>query len=139
MSDAEPIRIVGVVKDQVGAPRSDGSPGSGLYRVPLRLSRRPSALWAEVFIRTWDHPPSWTSMHRPGTLTVEGDCVVLNRTTLEEVERVHQATLRGVLDATSREVAEIEASQRAEKEREEGRQAEHRAHVDDIADRITFD
>ena len=33
----EPLRIMGVVVDEVTEPRLDGTPGSALYRVPLRL------------------------------------------------------------------------------------------------------
>jgi TIR domain len=63
-SRREPIRIVGVVVDEVSEPLLDGTRGSGLYRVPFRLSRKPAAEWAELFVRTWDHPPRFTTMHR---------------------------------------------------------------------------
>lgn len=59
----DPIEVVGVVKEGVGKPRDDGTRGSGLYRVPLRLSRRPSETWARLFRETWDRPPQYTTMH----------------------------------------------------------------------------
>lgn len=34
-----PVQIIEVVAAEVGLPRNDGTPGSGLYRVPLKLSR----------------------------------------------------------------------------------------------------
>lgn len=46
---SEPIKIKGVVKEDVGRPRNDGTPGSGLYEVPLQLSDLPSHRWAELF------------------------------------------------------------------------------------------
>jgi hypothetical protein len=60
-----PLRIVGIIADQVSAPRNDGTPGSALYRIPFRLSRNPSQFWAEAFVRTWNLPPQFSSMHRP--------------------------------------------------------------------------
>lgn len=60
----EPISIVGVVEDQVGHPRNDGTRGSALYEVPFRLSRTPPYEWAQWFVRNWDQPSRFTSMHR---------------------------------------------------------------------------
>jgi hypothetical protein len=31
VSESEPVEIVGVIADEVGEPRNDGTPGSGLY------------------------------------------------------------------------------------------------------------
>ena len=56
--DNGPIRILGVVVDEVTAPRLDGTAGSALYRVPFRLSRRPSPAWARLFESTWVRIPS---------------------------------------------------------------------------------
>src|SRR5207249_9211084 len=35
----EPIRILNVIVDEVTSPRLDGTPGSALYAIPLRLNR----------------------------------------------------------------------------------------------------
>lgn len=48
VEDSEPIRIIGIVVDEVGEPRNDGTRGSALYKVPFRLSRRPSFLWGQA-------------------------------------------------------------------------------------------
>jgi nucleotide-binding universal stress UspA family protein len=82
----EPIRIIGIVVDEITQPRLDGTPSSALYSVPFQPSRRPSYEWMEVFIEKWNHPRSWTSMHRPGIASISGDRVYLNGTTVEEVE-----------------------------------------------------
>jgi hypothetical protein len=37
----EPIEIVGIDTPNVGAARNDGTRASALYRVPIKLSRRP--------------------------------------------------------------------------------------------------
>jgi len=137
--DDGPIRILGVIVDEVSEPRMDGTRGSGLYRVPLRLSRTPSAEWAEHLERTWDHPPRYTTMHRPGILSVQGDRIVLDGTTMEEVERYHRDTLVLVLEQANREIAERETVRRRRAEMERKRVEEHRRSVEDAAERLRFD
>jgi len=135
----EPIEIVGVAKEGVGKPRNDGTRGSGLYRIPLRLSRRPSATWARLFRETWDHPPEFTTMHRPGIGSVEGDTILLDGTTMNELERHHLATLRVVLERVNRDAADIERRDVEEKARQEGFEREHEREVEDVASRLRFD
>jgi TIR domain-containing protein len=135
----EPVRIVGVVEQGVGAPLNDGSRGSALYRVPLQLSRRPSEPWAELFRRNWDHPPSFTTMHRPGIGSVQGDTIVLDGTTMDELETVHLNTLRAVMDKTNDEAAEFERRQHEAQRREKEQQASHEENVLDVSRRLRFD
>ena len=135
----EPIRILGVIADEVSEPRLDGTRGSGLYRIPLRLSRKPSAEWVELFERTWEHPPRYTTMHRRGILSVQGDRIVLDGTTMEEVERYHRDTLALVLDKVNAEMAEREQAERERVEAEARRRAEHRQSVEVAAGRLSFD
>lgn len=52
VSGSEPVEIVGVIAEEVGEPRNDGTPGSAVYEVPVRLSRRPSDAWARLFVET---------------------------------------------------------------------------------------
>jgi hypothetical protein len=137
--DFEPIEIVGVVKEGVGKPRNDGTRGSGLYRIPLRLSRRPSSTWADLFRQTWDRPPLSTTMHRPGIGAVEGDTIVLDGTTMDELERYHLRTLRLVLEQVNRNTADIERRQAEEKARQERLEREHDRDVDAVASRLRFD
>jgi len=134
-----PIRILGVIADEVTEPRLDGTRGSGLYRVPLRLTRRPSHEWARLFERTWDHPPCFTTMHRPGIVSVQGDHLILDGTTMEEVERYHRDTLVLVLEKVNLEIAEHEEVQRRRAEMEQQRREEHRRSVEDAAKRLRFD
>ena len=134
-----PIRILGVIVDGVTEPRLDGTRGSGLYRVPLRLSRRPSPEWAQLFEQTWDHPPRFTTMHRPGIVSVQEDREILDGTTIEEVERYHRDTLVLVLEKVNREIAEFEEVQHRSAEMERQRREEHRRSVEDAAKRLRFD
>jgi hypothetical protein len=138
-SPSEPIRILGVIADEVSEPLNDGTRGSALYRIPLRLSRRPSADWAELFVLTWDHPPRYTTMHRPGILSVQGDRIVLEGTTVEELEHFHRETLMLVLEKVNNEIAGRETAERRWAEAESRRREEHRRAVSAAAERLSFD
>jgi hypothetical protein len=135
----EPLKIVGVDVDGVTRPANDGSRGSALYAVPLQLNRKPSRLWAEVFPHVWNSPPQFTTMHRPGIARISGDKIILDGTTMEEVEGCHLATLKVVFPEVDRKVAEIEAMQRAERERDEEERLEHEDSVRKVAAHLKFD
>lgn len=137
-SPDEPIRIVGIITDEVGEPRNDGTPGCALYRVPFRLSRRPSALWADLFVRTWDSPPRWSSMHRPGIARVSGDKIVLDGTTIEEVRDAHRETLVLCVDVANKMEREYLLREQEKRQREERRREEHMKNVAEIANEIDF-
>ena len=96
-TNSEPIKLIEIVADEVGTPRNDGTPGSALYRVPIRLSSTPTAEWGRLFVEVWDNPPSFSTMHRPGIGSVIGDRIVLDGTTVEEIEKFHRETLRVVV------------------------------------------
>ena len=135
----EPVRILGVIADQVSAPRNDGSRGSALYSVPFRLNRTPSSWWATRFVEVWDRPPQFTTMHRPGIASVVGDTIRLDGTTLDEVQRVHRDTLKIVLEVVNREAADEEvAARRREAARAEA-ERERLAEVERLARAIKFD
>lgn len=103
---AEPLRILGVDRDGISKPRNDGTRGSALYSVPFRLSAVPDRAWAGLFVQNWNHPPSFSLMHRPGIARVAGDRVVLDGTTVEEVAKYHQRTLTLAMEATNAQHAE---------------------------------
>lgn len=135
----EPIRITGIIADEVGVPRNDGTRGSALYAVPFRLSRRPSSDWARVFIELWNHPPEWTPMHRPGIARVEGSTVILNGTTIDEVENVHRRTLKLAVNETNRIIGQHEAKKQMEAERKAEELRRHEDSVREAAKKISFD
>ena len=134
-----PIKITGIVVDEIGKPRNDGTAGSALYRVPFSLSRTPSSIWANHFVQTWNHPPSYTMMHRPGIASVVGSQIILNGTTVDEVEKVHRATLAVVLDKVNREVAEHEAQESQTTAAREELERQERAAREAAAKRLKFD
>lgn len=139
MSAEEDIKIIGVVAEEVTQPRLDGTRGSGLHAVPLRLSRAADSTWAQLFVRNWDSPPAFTTLHRPGIAAVYGAKIVLNGTTMEEVEQVHRDTLRLVVEETNRQWRELKGHADAAEERRRAQHDEHTRNVQDISKRITFD
>lgn len=134
-ADTDPIKIKGIVLDEIGRPRNDGTHGSALYTVPFKLSRRPSSDWARHFVQTWDRPPSYTLMHRPGICRVVGDRIILDGTTVEEVEKYHRDTLKLVLEKVNRDIEEHEAEQK----RLEEQQIQRQRDLEQAAKRISFD
>ena len=138
-SGQEGIRLMGIIADEVGIPRNDGTPGCALYEVPFRLSRTPSGEWERVFLENWDFPPSFTSMHRPGIARIEGDRLILDGTTVEEVEKYHLATLKLVIEKTNQITAQIASRRSQEQKREEQTRDEHQRHVKEVAKRLKFD
>lgn len=105
-SGFENIKITRVIVEEVTQPRNDGTRGSALYSVPFALSRQPPPVWEELFVANWDHPPRWTSMHRPGIARITGSTLLLEGTTIEEVEHTHRDTLQLALDVTNRQYRE---------------------------------
>ena len=133
--EQEPIKIVEVVAEDVGAPRNDGSPGSALYEVPFLLSRQPSEQWAQFFVDAWNRPPEFTSMHRPGIARVEGDRIILDGTTIEEVERYHIKTLKLAVERAN----ELVVQWRSRVQQGKTSEGQHRRHVKEVAKRLKFD
>lgn len=131
--------ITGIVRDGVGRPRNDGTRGSALYAVPFRLSRTPTADWARHLVETWNRPPAFTTMHRPGIARVSGDVVTLDGVTIEEVERYHLRTLKLCVDNVNQAIEDHERQQADAAERERRRLAEHEASTDHVLGRIKFD
>ena len=132
------IVIRRLIVDKVTEPSLDGTAGSALYRVPFELSRNPPPNWVNLCIQNWDNPPTFTTRHRPGTMSISGARLRLNRTTIEEVRDVHRETLVAVIGVTNsmyrqhleklsglvQEVAETSRT--------------HRANVRDVAGDIEF-
>lgn len=134
-----PMRIVGVVVDEVTQPTLDGSPGSELYKVPFRLSRTPSVEWSRLFVEAWNHPPRWTSMHRPGIARVVGDKVLLDGTTMDEVRSYHRDTLVLAVGEANAGLLRLEERRRLEEVQAQRKRDEHEAQVQKLASDITFE
>jgi hypothetical protein len=138
-SEVEPIRIVGIIVDEVSTPKMDGSRGSALYTIPFKLSRRPSSIWQEAFVQTWNRPPRFTTMHRPGIARVSGNKIILDGTTIEEVEKYHRDTLKLSVERTNEIEKEYETRRKRKEELERARIEKHEEEVKEMAKRIKFD
>jgi hypothetical protein len=138
-SEFKQIKIIGIVVDEIGEPRNDGTRGSALYEVPFKLSGRPRPDWARAFIDNWDRPPSFTSMHRPGIAEVRGDRIILKRTTIEEVKQYHQKTLVLAVNETNKVISEYLKKHAEKQQREAEENARWKAETRKSASEIKFD
>jgi hypothetical protein len=124
-----PFEITGIKTSLVGTPANDGSPGSALYVVPLSLSQPLSAVEQEAMVEVWDSPPSFSTMHRPGTARCYSTEFVLSSTTVEEVRDHHAKTLRSVVERVN---ALSEEQHRRDANDEAQRKFEADAHVQNV-------
>lgn len=138
-SEDEPVRILRVITEEVGFPKNDGTRGSALYSVPFELSKYPSELWKQLFVRNWDSPPRWTTLHRPGIASVSGKKIILNGTTIDEVERTHKETLLLAVSEANKKEMEDQQKIAMEEKRKNAEKEKHLQNVEDTARRITFD
>lgn len=135
----EPIKIKGIVIDEITQPRNDGTAGSALYKIPFELNKIPSYDWRELFINAWNHPPRFTSMHRPGIASVYGNQIILDGTTIEEVEKYHKDTFKLAVEVANQQLEQINLKKQQQAERERIEQEKHKRNIDDISKRIDFD
>ncbi len=135
----EMVKIEGIIVDEVAQPLNDGTFRSALYEIPFRLNQTPMHPWPELFVKAWNHPPQWTSMHRPGIASVIGDRIILDGTTIEEVESYHKDTLRLAVDVANKDFQEYLRRKKLEKERQKRQGEEHKRNIKNISERIKFD
>lgn len=78
-------------------------------------------------------------MHRRGIASVSGDRIVLDGTTVDEIERYHAETLRHVIREVNRQVADVEAAELVREELEESERKAHEEAVREAAKRLSFE
>ena len=132
------IKILGVVVDEVSMPKMDGTQGSALYKIPFRLSETPSSLWRQIFIHSWDTPTSYKPRHRPGIAAVSSDKIILDGTTIEEVEKYHRDTLVLCVEAANKEENRIKAQEQKKQEQEKHLKEQHEKTVSEVSGRLKF-
>lgn len=135
----EPIKLTGIVSEGIGRPRDDGTPGSALYAVPFRLSRQPPREWADHLVATWDSPPRFTTMHRPGVCRVRGDVVTLDGVTIKEVERYHLETLKLCVGKVNQDYSNHLEKKAAIEQRQREDDARRADQISATLDRLDFD
>ena len=136
--DETPIRILGIITDEVTMPKLDGTRGSALYRIPFQLSSTPSALWSKIFVNTWNSPPRFTTMHRPRIASVYGSKIFLDGTTIEEVRDYHRETLLLCVDEANKKEKQIIEEEDRQRELQRKKEEAHSQNVSSIADKIRF-
>jgi hypothetical protein len=92
-----------------------------------------------TFVYHFDHPSSWTSMHRPGIAPVIGDRIILDGTTMEELERYHLATLKPAVAAANADRRQAAEQEEAARKRAQVAAEAHGTTNADIASRLRFD
>ena len=78
-------------------------------------------------------------MHRPGIASVVNDTVLLDGTTMEEVQRSHKDTLVLAASLANEKYAQALESARRAREAEERRIADHKRDVEESAKKFKFD
>jgi hypothetical protein len=136
--ELEDVKIKGIIVDQISEPRNDGSPGSALYKIPFELNNTPDYEWSQLFKQIWDRPPQFTTMHRPGIGYVEGNRIILDGTTIEEVKKYHRDTLKLVVDTVNKIHNEKKLNEKHRKQREEEERIKRRNDIKGVADDIGF-
>jgi hypothetical protein len=135
----EPLKIKGIVIDEITQPLHNGTAGSALYKIPFELNRTPSYEWRNLFINAWNRPPQYTSMHRPGIASAYGNQVILDGTTIEEVEKYHKDTLKLAVEVANKQIAELNLRKQQQAERERIEKNKHKRNIDNISNKINFD
>ena len=136
--EGEDIKIIGIISNEVTLPRNDGTRGSALYSIPFRLSSKPTRIWSELFLKNWDYPPRFTSMHRPGIARVASDKIILDGTTIEEVKQYHRNTLILCVEKTNEEEKQIRKREEQLKRKKQEERENHYRNIDDISKDIKF-
>lgn len=139
LTRADDVRIVEILVDDVSVPKRDGTPGSDLYKIPFRLSRKPSQIWENAFIEAWDNPENPKYSHKPGIASILGDRIILEKTTIEKIERYHQNALKLAVDRANKTEKETLNKKSALNSKERKRIREHRERVEEVAKRIKFE
>lgn len=133
------IKIKGILIDEVSLPLNNGTRGSALYKIPFELTSTPNEEWSANFLSKWNLPSRYTSMHRPGIARVSGNRIILDGTTIEEVEKYHRDTLILSVNETNKKIKKIYELRKKEEIKARHKEEEHRKKINDISNRISFD
>ncbi|MGH2684007.1 MAG: hypothetical protein ACRDJP_00880 [Actinomycetota bacterium] len=139
--DFEPVRLARVVTNEVGFP-SDNSDGSrGVYTVVFQLSYEPSARWGDYLVHYWDRPQVAYAQgkHRPGMVSVVANRLMMEETTIDEVEGFHLPVLKAAVRMANEAEARALVEDHRRAERRQLVEAEHRRHIAEVAKRLPLE
>jgi hypothetical protein len=78
-------------------------------------------------------------MHRPGIASVYGNTIVLDGTTIEEVEKYHKDTLKPVVGVANKTLTELKERRKLIGKREKQIREQHKDNLGNISGRIKFE
>lgn len=129
----ESVKLAGVIIEAMRSP--SGSSLDGPYDIPFQLSRVTSPEWEQEFLKAWD---GLTSKGQTVMASVGADRIILNSTTIDNVERVHLDTLKRAVAEANRATREAQEKLRRRAELEEQKKREHLRHVQTVVERLNF-
>lgn len=132
------IRILNIIKEDITAPRNDGTRGSALYAIPFQLSAYPSRQWCELFLQAWRNPSRFSTMHRPNIAKIVGDRIILDGTTIEEYKQYHHETLQSAVSEANRKKQALIQAKQEEVKRKAQQDHEFRSNIDSQLNDINF-
>jgi hypothetical protein len=130
----EPIRVTGIATEAIGDP--GGSPMDDSYDVPFRLSREASPRWEQEFLKAWDR---LSTRGQAVTASVGADQIILNATTIDDVERFYLSVLKRAVAEANRVTREEREKSQHLAEREEQKKQERRRHLMAVVERLNFE
>ena len=133
-----PIKVEGFFQSDIGHPKNDGTPGSGLYSVPIKLSAAPPREWIDTFIEAFDGLEKYDSGHRQGIASISQNRLTLNGTTMEEIESSHQRTIQLAMERANTAYAELLMKRSAADTKKNAEAESHRKHVEELAKKIKW-
>ena len=138
VEDEEDVKILGILTNEVTVPKMDGTPGSALYTIPFKLNKRPSSIWNQLFVENWNSPPRYTTMHRPKIAIVRGNKIILNGTTIDEVQKYHRDTLILCVEESNKQEAQIKKQMEFEEKKKQKFMNDHYSTIEEISNDIKF-
>ena len=129
----EPVRLTGVVLEAMHGP-GDASL-DGPYDIPFQLSCVTSPEWEQEFLKAWDR---LTGNGLSVMASVGSDRIVLNGTTIDDVERDLMGVLKRAVAEANRATAEATQKLRQRAKLEEQKRIERFRHIKEVVERLNF-
>lgn len=133
-STFSPLRIESIIHEDIGTPRSDGR-----YLVPLKLSATAPREWSEIFIASYDAAEQEDAAHPRGTVAVNGNRIVFDATTVDEIDRTHKHTLKLAVAGANREYSTLLARRASDATAAQNFIDEHKRSTSAAAKKVSFD
>lgn len=129
----EPVRITGVIVEAMHGP--SGESVDGPYDIPFQLSCVTSPEWEQEFLRAWDR---LTASGLSVMASVGSDRIILNGTTIDDVERDLIGILKRAVAEANRVTSETMEKLHERAMLEEQRRTERFRHIKEVVQRLNF-